>query len=124
MKEKPKRKPISKKLRFEIFKRDSFTCQYCGRMAPEVILEVDHVLPVSKGGKNDMLNLVSSCYDCNRGKRDVKLSDNSTILIQQEKLKEINERRNQLKLLMEWKNELTLLEEEQVDFIESVFAET
>jgi 5-methylcytosine-specific restriction endonuclease McrA len=36
---------ISKKLRFEVFKRDNFTCQYCGRETPEVILEADHVIP-------------------------------------------------------------------------------
>ena len=37
------RKPIGKKMRFEVFKRDKFTCQYCGRKAPDVILEVDHI---------------------------------------------------------------------------------
>lgn len=39
---KPRRKPISKKIRFEVFKRDGFTCQYCGRMAPDVVL-VDYL---------------------------------------------------------------------------------
>ena len=38
------RKTLSKKIRFEVFKRDKFTCQYCGRMSPDVILEVDHIL--------------------------------------------------------------------------------
>jgi len=38
--------------------RDKFTCQYCGRKAPEVVLEVDHVFPQSKGGKDEMDNLV------------------------------------------------------------------
>ena len=51
-----KRKPISKKLRFEIFKRDKFTCQYCGKMAPDVVLEVDHIKPVCKGGQ--MMSLI------------------------------------------------------------------
>lgn len=60
-----KRKTITKKLRFEVFKRDNFTCQYCGRMAPDVILEIEHVNPVSKGGDNNILNLVTSCQDCN-----------------------------------------------------------
>mgnify|MGYP003405974009 CR=1 FL=1 len=55
-----KRKTISKKIRFEVFKRDNFTCQYCGRMAPDVVLEVDHINPVSKGGDNDISN-----YDLN-----------------------------------------------------------
>jgi len=59
---------ITKKLRFEVFKRDNFTCRYCGRKTPEVILEVDHVIPVSKGGTDDFENLVTSCFECNRGK--------------------------------------------------------
>ena len=62
------RKSLSKGKRFETFKRDGFTCQYCGRTPPEVILEVDHINPVSKGGNNDDTNLITSCYDCNRGK--------------------------------------------------------
>mgnify|MGYP001179712174 FL=1 len=59
---------ITRKLRFEVFKRDNFTCRYCGRKTPEVILEVDHVIPVSKGGTDDFENLVTSCFECNRGK--------------------------------------------------------
>ena len=41
-----KRKGISKKTRFDVFKRDSFTCQYCGKSAPDVVLQVDHINPV------------------------------------------------------------------------------
>ena len=48
------RKPLSKKIRFEVFKRDKFTCQYCGRMSPDVILEVDHIEPVAEGGDNEI----------------------------------------------------------------------
>lgn len=59
---------ISKKLRFEIFKRDNFTCQYCGRQTPDVILEVDHISPKAKGGDDDIQNLITSCFDCNHGK--------------------------------------------------------
>lgn len=59
---------VSSKLRFEIFKRDNFTCQYCGRKTPEVILEVDHIIPSSKGGEDDESNLITSCFECNRGK--------------------------------------------------------
>ena len=51
--EKQKRKSLTKKVRFEVFKRDSFTCQYCGRTAPSVILEVDHIKPVCDGGQNE-----------------------------------------------------------------------
>jgi hypothetical protein len=59
---------ISLKLRFEIFKRDGFTCQYCGRKTPEVILEVEHIIPLSKGGTDESDNLTTSCFECNRGK--------------------------------------------------------
>jgi len=62
------RKAISTKRRFDIFKRDNFTCQYCGSTPPSVVLEVDHIVPVARGGKNDTDNLVSACFNCNRGK--------------------------------------------------------
>jgi 5-methylcytosine-specific restriction endonuclease McrA len=62
------RKATSLKLRFEIFKRDFFTCQYCGKTPPAVILEVDHIIPVCSGGKTTEENLVTACFDCNRGK--------------------------------------------------------
>ena len=45
-----KRKPLTRKQRFEIFKRDGFACLYCGRKAPEVELQVDHIVPVVAGG--------------------------------------------------------------------------
>lgn len=71
-----KRKSLSKKVRFEIFKRDVFTCQYCGSKPPSVVLEVDHIIPVANDGKNDEDNLITSCFDCNRGKgaRSLELS--------------------------------------------------
>lgn len=70
-----KREPISKKLRFEIFKRDSFTCAYCGNKPPLVVLEIDHIVPVSKNGLSDLDNLITSCFDCNRGKSNIELSN-------------------------------------------------
>lgn len=66
---------ISKGQRFDIFKRDGFTCQYCGCRPPEVVLEVDHVHPESKGGSSDPLNLITACFPCNNGKRAKVLSD-------------------------------------------------
>ena len=62
------RESISKKLRFDVFKRDGFQCQYCGSTPPSVVLEIDHIHPVSKGGKGQEDNLITSCFDCNRGK--------------------------------------------------------
>lgn len=108
------RKQISKKTRFEVFKRDKFTCQYCGRMSPDVVLEVDHIKPVAEGGNNGMLNLVTACRDCNRGKGKTRLSDDAELKKQQEELRNLAEKREQLKMLMEWRMELADLESEEV----------
>ena len=59
---------ISASVRFEVFRRDNFTCQYCGRSAPEVKLQVDHVIPFSTGGSNNISNLRTACQECNIGK--------------------------------------------------------
>lgn len=69
-----KKRPIKQSVRFQVFKRDEFTCTYCGRKSPEVELEADHKIPRSKGGTDDPENLVTSCTDCNRGKGSQKLS--------------------------------------------------
>jgi len=61
---------ISNWLRFDILHRDNFTCTYCGRSAPEVILHIDHKLPFSKWGKTKKDNLITSCSDCNLGKKN------------------------------------------------------
>lgn len=105
------RKPLSKKTRFEVFKRDSFTCQYCGQKAPEVILEVDHIKPVSKGGKNEILNLVTSCFDCNRGKKDKVLTDLSVVEKQRFQIEELNIRRQQLEMMLNWRDGISNIEE-------------
>lgn len=86
---------ISKKARFNIFKRDSFICQYCGKTPPGVVLEVDHIMPKSKGGSDDEDNLLTSCFECNRGKRDGLLSDIPQSL--RDKSEIIKERESQLK---------------------------
>ena len=63
-----KRTSLGKRERFSVFERDGFTCQYCGRMPPEVVLHVDHIIPVYEGGTNDRENLITSCDSCNLGK--------------------------------------------------------
>lgn len=82
---------ISKKIRFEVFKRDGFTCAYCGKTPPGVTLEVDHIEPKSKGGPDDINNLITACFDCNRGKSAIPLDkipnqliDNKEILVEKE----------------------------------------
>jgi 5-methylcytosine-specific restriction endonuclease McrA len=59
---------VSKRLRYEILRRDNHACRYCGATAPQVKLNVDHVIPTSLGGSNAPTNLVTACADCNSGK--------------------------------------------------------
>ena len=67
------RKYISLRTRFEVFKRDSFRCRYCGAPGTAKQLEIDHVVPVAAGGSSDADNLVASCHRCNSGKSAVPL---------------------------------------------------
>jgi|WetSurMetagenome_2_1015567.scaffolds.fasta_scaffold71287_1 hypothetical protein len=117
------RTSLSKKIRFEVFKRDKFTCQYCGEKSPDVILEVDHIDPVAKGGSNDLINLITSCKNCNRGKRDIKLDDSTVLNKQRQQLEELEERREQIKMMLDWRKSLDTLEDDTlgitVDYIES-----
>lgn len=101
------RTSISKKIRFEIFKRDKFTCQYCGRKSPDIVLNIDHIKPIAGGGDNDILNLITSCFDCNNGKRAKSLDDNSVIEKQRKQLELLQERREQMEFMLEWQKSLT-----------------
>lgn len=62
---------VSKRLRFEILRRDNHACRYCGASAPEAVLVVDHVIPETLGGLDDPSNLVAACEPCNQGKSSV-----------------------------------------------------
>ena len=59
---------VSKRLRYEILRRDQHTCRYCGATAPDVKVTIDHVLPVALGGTDTPDNLVTACEPCNSGK--------------------------------------------------------
>lgn len=59
---------VSKRLRFEILRRDSHACRYCGAAAPDVKLVVDHVIPDALGGTTTPDNLATACEPCNSGK--------------------------------------------------------
>ena len=69
------RKSTGKRLRFEVFKRDHFTCQYCGAQPPGVVLVVDHIHPVALGGTSDITNLLTACEACNQGKAHKEITD-------------------------------------------------
>lgn len=90
-----KRKAISKKVRFDIFKRDHFTCQYCGAHPPQAILHVDHIVPVVEGGGNEDTNLITACDACNLGKSATPLTEVPASLA--ERAAEVAEREAQLK---------------------------
>lgn len=109
------RKSITKTLRFEVLKRDSFACQYCGAKAPEVVLHVDHIEPVSKGGTNELLNLITSCLSCNLGKSDRRLDDDSIIQKHRTQLEVLQERKEQLEMMMQWQKGLLSLESSTED---------
>lgn len=70
---KSRERTISLSLRYDVLKRDNFTCQICGRTISDgAKLEVDHRVPVAKGGKSTMDNLWTLCFECNRGKSTKK----------------------------------------------------
>lgn len=65
------RSKMTSSLRYDIIKRDMGRCVICGRSAKDgVKLHVDHIVPVSKGGKTEPNNLRTLCSECNMGKRD------------------------------------------------------
>jgi hypothetical protein len=59
---------VSKRLRYEIFRRDGHACKYCGARAPQVPLTIDHIVPKTLGGTDVPENLAAACFDCNAGK--------------------------------------------------------
>ncbi len=62
------RESLSPRLRWEILEKYEFTCQKCGRMPPEVVIEVEHIKPVRDKGLTDSSNLTILCDECNIGK--------------------------------------------------------
>ena len=62
------RQPIPRKLRHEVFMRDGYRCRECGASKDETSLEIDHIIPVARGGTNDIDNLQTLCRECNRMK--------------------------------------------------------
>ena len=73
------RSPGRLSLRFQVLLRDGFRCTYCGATAKDVRLEVDHKIPVSGGGRTTLTNLVTACWDCNRGKSAMIIDFDSAV---------------------------------------------
>lgn len=65
------RSKLTPSLRMSILKRDNFHCRLCGRGVEDgAKLEVDHIIPIAKGGLTEEENLWTLCFECNRGKSD------------------------------------------------------
>lgn len=65
------RKLMTRELRTQIMERDNYTCQFCGKYMPDGVgLQIDHIVPVSKGGKTIPSNLQVLCSKCNGKKHD------------------------------------------------------
>lgn len=112
---------ISKKLRFEIFKRDNFACQYCGAKPPDVILELDHIVPVVAGGVSEIPNLITSCKNCNLGKGartlEGKISRDDVAL----DVSDLEEKKEQLLAYYRYQKELAELARLNVSIVHEYF---
>jgi 5-methylcytosine-specific restriction endonuclease McrA len=100
------RQALSKKTRFEVLKRDRFTCQYCGAKAADTLLSVaeletpdaaadpdaavrlhvDHIIPRALGGADHVANYVTACEACNLGKGARRLDDQSAVRLQHDEI--------------------------------------
>lgn len=106
-------------MRFEVFKRDNFTCQYCSAKPPKVPLEIDHIQPVSKGGKNTKENLITACFDCNRGKSNIELSDIPPTLSEKaDRMKLAQKQYSDYKRLLKKQQKII---ESEIDEVDSIF---
>ncbi len=68
-------RPISGSVKYQVFSRAKFRCELCGVSAEEKGLEVDHIFPKSRGGKDDLSNYQALCYSCNSAKRNTDDTD-------------------------------------------------
>lgn len=69
--------------RFNVFLRDTFSCQYCGRRFPTQDLTFDHVIPRCRGGKTNWENVVTACMICNHNKGRKLLNELSSMNLRQ-----------------------------------------
>jgi 5-methylcytosine-specific restriction endonuclease McrA len=72
-------RPRVKLTRREVFRRDNYTCQYCGRHVPD--LTVDHVQPRHMGGQHIWTNVVAACPSCNHRKGGRRLEESNMHLL-------------------------------------------
>lgn len=78
-----RRKKAVKFSRINIYARDRYRCQYCGRTLPIADLTYDHVIPRARGGKTEWENIVAACVPCNARKSDRTPAEAGMRLIKQ-----------------------------------------
>lgn len=108
---------ISTRTRFEVFKRDRFTCAYCGRTPPDALLHVDHIHPVALGGADDIANLITACSTCNLGKSSVPLDESRVPVVTREAVDDLAERIEQAKAYLEFTATLRALVDQQASMV-------
>lgn len=107
------------KRRFEVFKRDSFKCSYCGQTPPAVVLQVDHMIAVVDGGKDDINNLVTACFDCNSGKGARRLTSLPATV--RENLEAIQEKEEQIREYHKFLSRIERRYNKEIEEIEDEF---
>ena len=115
------RQSTGKRLRFKIFERDNFTCQYCGKKPPEVILHLDHIYPVSKGGKNEIENMLTACADCNLGKATLEIGKAPSRVLKNSG--DLRERYDQLRAFYNLQKKLDTIKQEMIIDITNYWSE-
>lgn len=113
---------VSVRTRFEVFKRDRFTCAYCGKHPPDVLLECDHIIPVAAGGSDDLENLVTACWDCNRGKADRLLDEGTAPAVNQASLEAMQERLEQARAYVETLTAMQAVTDQMVFRVQEAWA--
>lgn len=115
---------VSSRTRFEVFKRDRFTCQYCGKNPPDVLLECDHIIPRAAGGTDEITNLTTACKECNAGKSDRLLEEGTAPAVSRSVVDDLRERLEQAAAYTELVGQQTNLIEKQRNLIFQYWAKS
>jgi len=113
---------LPNKIRFEVFKRDSFRCGYCGHTPPQVVLQVDHIEPKSLGGSDDLANLLTACFECNSGKKAVPLTQLPKSIAAN--LSESQEKENQIRAYNEFLRSIQARIDIEIELINDIYKDT